>query len=60
MFARELHVARDMLTFLELEHMFDATELHGARKMLTFFQLAHMFCRECCLDRFSSSGSLSW
>lgn len=34
MFAREPHVAPEMLTFLELEHMFDATELYGARKML--------------------------
>ena len=42
MFPAELHVAREMLTFLELEHVFHSAELHGAREMLTFFELEHM------------------
>ena len=34
-------VGGEMITFLELAHMFDATQI-GGFGMLTFFELAHM------------------
>ena len=35
-------LGEEMITFLELAHMFDATQI-GGFGMLTFFKLAHMF-----------------
>ena len=48
--SRGLHCARDMLIFLELEHVLDATELHCVqvlpRSLHLHSELAHMFPAE--------------